>query len=72
MNLVNLDESRLIYQNLNINSLLYLVSYGAIYNRNRYLISLKSGITYVIYHTFSKFKVDSYDYLPLEKNIGIT
>ena len=39
----------------------YLVFYGsgkhdAIYNRIRYFTGLKSGITYVLFHNFSKFK----------------
>ena len=34
----------------------------------RYLISLKSGITYVISYNYAKVKVDSYNCLPLEKN----
>ena len=34
--------------------------YEAIYNRIRYLISQKSGITYIFYHYFAKIKVDSY------------
>ena len=37
------------------------------YNRTRYLKSLKSGITYVFSHYYSKVKIDSYDSLPLEK-----
>ena len=41
--------------------------YGYIYNRIRYLISIKSGITNAISHNYSKLKVDSYDSLPLEK-----
>ena len=41
--------------------------YGYIYNRIRYLISIKSGITNAISHNYSKIKVDSYDSLPLEK-----
>ena len=49
----------------------YLVLFGsekdAIYNRIRYLISLKSCITHVFSHYFSKIKVVSYDYLPLER-----
>ena len=36
-----------------------------IYNRTRYLISLKSGIT--ISHYFAKIKVESYDSLLIEK-----
>ena len=52
----------------------YLVLFGAeknhlIYNRIRYLKGVKSGITYVISHNNAKVKADSYDSLPLEKNI---
>ena len=39
----------------------------AIYNRIGYLISLKSDITYIFSHYFSKIKVASYDSLPIEK-----
>ena len=42
--------------------------YGAIYDRIRYLISLKSGITYIFSHYFAKIKVDSYDSLHIEIN----
>ena len=35
--------------------------YDAIYNRIRYLRSLKSDITYVFFHCFAKIKVDSSD-----------
>ena len=50
----------------------YLTLFGsekcdAIYDRIRYLISLKSGITYIFSHYFAKIKVDSYDSLPIEK-----
>ena len=50
----------------------YLVLFGSekydsIYNRIRYLISVKSGITYTISHNYAKIKVDSYDFLPLGK-----
>ena len=52
----------------------YLVSFGSekydfIYNRNQYLIVVKSGITYVISHNYAKIKVDSYHSLPLEKTM---
>ena len=36
-----------------------------IYNRIRYLISVKSSITYIISHNYAKMKVDSYNSLPL-------
>ena len=39
----------------------------AIYDRIRYLISIKNGITYTFSHNFAKIKVDSYDSLPIEK-----
>ena len=52
--------------------IIYLTLFGsekhqAIYNRIRYLISIKSGITHIFSHYFAKMKVDSYDYLPIEK-----
>ena len=51
-----------------------LVSFGSeksdfIYSMIRYLISVKSGITYVISHNYAKIKVDSYNSLPLEKTM---
>ena len=33
------------------------------------LISVKSGIIYIISHNYAKIKVDSYDSLPLEKTM---
>ena len=50
----------------------YLVLFGpekydAIYNRIRYLISQRSGITYVVSHNYVILKVDLYDSLPPEK-----
>ena len=41
--------------------------YDAIYNRIRYLVSLKSGITYFLSHYFAEIKLDSYGSLPIEK-----
>ena len=43
--------------------------YDYIFNRIRYLISLKSGIPEIISHNYAKIKVDSYDSLSLEKTI---
>ena len=45
--------------------------YYAIYERIRYFVSLKSSITYIFYHHFSKIKVDSYDYLPIVKTLTL-
>ena len=42
--------------------------YGFIYNRIRYLMGVKSGITYVISHNYAKINIDSYDSLPKEKH----
>ena len=54
----------------------YLVLFGSekhdvIYNRIKYLVSLKSGITYVISHYYARLKIDSYDTLPLEKKLTL-
>ena len=38
-----------------------------IYNKIRYLKSIKNGITYIFSHYYAKFKVDSYDSLLIEK-----
>ena len=43
----------------------------AIYNRIRYLISQKNGITYVISHNQAKAKIDYYDYLSQEKTLAL-
>ena len=50
----------------------YLVLFGSekndsIYNRIRYLTSVRSSIKYVTSHNYAKIKVDSYDSLPPEK-----
>ena len=41
------------------------------YNRMRYLIGVKIGITYVISHNYEKIKVDSSESLPLEKTLSL-
>ena len=56
------------------NEIRYLVLFGSekydsVYSRIRYLISVRSCITYVISHNYAKIKVDSYNFLPLEKTI---
>ena len=45
--------------------------YVAICNRIRYLISLKSGITYIFSDCSTKIKSDSYDSLPTEKRLTL-
>ena len=49
--------------------LIRIKKYDSIYNRIRYLISAKSGTSYMIFYNYAKIKVDSYDSLPLEKRI---
>ena len=54
----------------------YLVLFGpekydAIYNRIRYFLSQKGSITYFISHNYARIKVDSYDFLPLEKPLTL-
>ena len=39
--------------------------YAFINSRIRYLMGVKSGITYIIHHNYVKMKVDSYNSLPL-------
>ena len=46
-------------------------NYGATYNKIRYLISLKSSITYIFSYYFAKIKVDSHDSLPIEKRMTL-
>ena len=41
--------------------------YDFIYNKIRYLIGVKSSITYAFPHNYAKIKFDSYDSLLLEK-----
>ena len=40
---------------------------NSIFNRIRYLIRLKSGISYIVSHNYLKIKIDSDYDLPLEK-----
>ena len=52
----------------------YLVLFGperydSIYDWIKYIVSEKSGITYIISHNFVKLEVDSYYSLPLEKTM---
>ena len=39
----------------------------AVYNTISYLVSQKSGVTYVFSHNYAKIKIDFYDSLPPEK-----
>ena len=48
-----------------------LEKYDAIYNRIKYLISLKNDITYVFPHNYTNIRIDSYGSLPLEKTMTL-
>ena len=52
-------------------ALLSSEKYDAIYNRMRYLICIKSGITDVFSQCYVKIKVDSYDSLPTRKRLTL-
>ena len=45
--------------------------YESISDMTRYLISIKSGITYIISQIYATNKVDSYDSLLLEKTMTL-
>ena len=65
--LVKIDAFIRIYDGTRYLTLFGPKEYDAIYDRIRYVINLKSGITYICSHYFTKIKVDFYDSLPLEK-----
>ena len=46
--------------------------YDAIYDRIRYLINQNSVVILGMSHNYARNKVDSYNSLPLEKNIDFT
>ena len=46
-------------------------TYDAVFDRIRFLIGLKSGITYVDSHNHTEIKINSDDDLPLKKTVII-
>ena len=46
------------------------VKHDVVYDRIRYLVSLKSSIKYIFSHYFVKIKVDCHDSLPIEKTLA--
>ena len=44
---------------------------NTIYNRIRYFVSLKNGITYIPSHHFAKIKFNSYGCLSIEKSLTL-
>ena len=60
-----------------MNELRYTVLFGterydAIYHRIRYLTSEKSDIICSVSHNFARIGIDSYNSLPIEKNIDFS
>ena len=41
------------------------------YSKMRYLITLKTGITYIFSHYFVKIKVDTCEFLPIVKGLTL-
>ena len=60
-----------IYDGNKYLTLLSSKKYDAIYNRTRYLISVKRNVTYIFSHYLAKIKIDSYDSLSIEKALTI-
>ena len=64
-----IDGFIIVYDEIRYLVLFGSEKYDSIYNKIRYLMSVKRGITYVISHNYAKIKVDSYDSLSLEKAV---
>ena len=62
-----IDEIIRVYDGTRYLVLFGSEKHGSIYDRNRYLISVKSGSTYIISHSYATIKVYSYDSLPQKK-----
>ena len=62
-----IDEFIRIYDGTRYLVLFDPEKYDAVYNRIRYLTSPKSSITYFFLPQLAKIKVDSYNFLPIEK-----
>ena len=60
-----------IYDGTRYLILLGFGTYDAIYNRIRYLIGGRSGITLVFCHYYPKIKVDLYDSFPIVKTLTL-
>ena len=58
-----------IYDGTRYLALLGPEKYDVIYNEIRYLINIKSSITYIFSLYFAKIKVDSSDSSPIEKRL---
>ena len=66
-----IDQFIRIYDGTTYLTLFGSEKYDSIYNRIRYFLSLKSGITYIFSLYFAKIKVNSNDSLPIEKILNL-
>ena len=66
-----IDEFIRVYDGAKSLVLFESEKYDSIYDRIKYLISVRSGITYIISHNYATIKVDSYNSLPLEKTMTL-
>ena len=66
---VKVDGFIIVYDGIRYLVLFGLENYDAIYNKIRYRIGVKSGITYIFLHNYARIKVHSYDSLPLEETL---
>ena len=64
-----IDEFIRIYDGTRYLTVFGSEKYDAIYDRSKYLMSLKYSITYIFSHYVEKIKVDFYDSVTIEKNL---
>ena len=60
-----------IYDGTRYLTLFAAEKYDAVYDRIRYLISLKRRITYIFSHNIANIQIDSYCSLPVEKKLTL-
>ena len=70
MKVFYLDGFTRVYDGTRYLELFGSEKYDFVYNKIRYLISVKSSITYINFHNYAKIKVDSCNSLPLEKTMN--
>ena len=71
INFGKIDQFIRIYDGNRYLTLFDSAKYGVIYNGIRYLIVVKSAITYVFSHYYAKKKVDYYYSLSIEKKMKL-
>ena len=64
-----IDGFNRIYDGARFFTLIGSENWDPIYNRSRYVTSLKHSITYIISHHFAKIKVDSYESQTIDKRL---